>query len=190
MEPTSTGGSLSGFGWILKILTSSVTRGPVVLVELLRPQYRQSPAIPNPVEPHPEGNPSRSPPLHLPVAGSFLDGAVGTQCTHSKLRNRPSLRAATNAPLWASSGEEVGSSSPLAFMRPPGSFAKGMSNVVNVAGTQSTGLPVCGSVQRLSLMLAERDTVGIAAKAATARMRARFDRMGPPEVRGAIVVNY
>src|SRR5690348_12151852 len=154
MEPTSTGGSLSGFGWILKILTSRVTRGPVVLVELLRPQYRQSPAIPRPVEPHPVGNPSRSPPLHLPVAGSFLEGAVGTQCTHSKLRNKPSFLAATKAPSWASFGEEVGSSSPFAFMRPPGSFAKGMSNVVNVAGTQSTGLPLCGSMQWVSVPFA------------------------------------
>src|SRR5687768_4638593 len=131
-----------------KIFTSSVTPGPVVLVELLRPQYRQSPAMPKPLDPHPVGNPSRSPPLHRPVAGSFFDGAVGTQCSHSKLRNRPSLRAATNAPLCASSGDEVGSSSPLALSRPPGSVANGMSNVVKVAGTQSTGLPSWGLVQR------------------------------------------
>src|SRR5262249_36307353 len=151
IDPTSTGASFSGFGWIRKILTSSVTRLPVVLVELLRPQYRQSPAIPRPVEPQPVGKPSRSPPLHFPVAGSFFEGAVGTQWTHSKFRKRPSFFAATNAPSCASFGEDFGSRLPWASMRPPGSFAKGISNVVNVAGTQSTGLPVEGSVQCTSL---------------------------------------
>src|SRR5688572_3161020 len=113
---------------------SWVTRGPVVLVELLRPQYRQSPAIPRPVDPHPVGKPSRSPPLHFFVVGSCFDGAVGTQCTHSKLRNSPSFFAATNAPACASAAEDVGSRSPCAFMRPPGSLSNGMSKVVNVGG--------------------------------------------------------
>ena len=100
--------------------------------------------MPRPVEPQPVGKPSRSPPPHLPVAGSFFDGAVGIQCTHSKLRNSPSFFAATNAPSCASFGEEVGSSLPCASMRPPGSLSKGMSKVVYVPGTQSTGLPVDG----------------------------------------------
>ena len=144
--PTSTGGFFSGFGWILKIFTSRVTPGPVVLVELLRPQYRQSPAMPRPVEPQPVGKPSRSPPLHSPVAGSRFDGAVGTQCSHSKLRNSPSFFAATNAPACASFGDDVGSRLPCASMRPPGSLSNGMSKVVNVAGTQSATFPLVGFV--------------------------------------------
>src|SRR5262249_12000832 len=138
---------------------------------------------PKPVEPHPVGNPSRSPPLHLPVAGSFLEGAVGTQCTHSKLRNSPSFFAATKAPSCASLGEEVGSSSPFAFMRPPGNLAKGMSNVMNVAGTQSTDLPLSGSVQWASLFFAAPagEEAGLSASPAREMTSViNFNRMLPP----------
>ena len=187
IEPTSIGGFFSGFGWIRKIFTSSVTPGPVVFVELLRPQYRQSPAMPKPLDPHPVGNPSRSPPLHLPVAGSFFDGAVGSQCSHSKLRNRPSLRAATKAPLCASSGEEVGSSSPLAFSRPPGSVANGISKVVKVAGTQSAGLPSLGLVQRRSCARAAGLWICTRHHAIDNEIRyAGFRRIVPPGSRAAV----
>src|SRR6185312_6124555 len=184
MVPTSTGAFLYGSFWILKILMSRVTPGPVVLVELLRPQYRQSPAMPRPVEPQPVGKPSRSPPLHLPVAGSFFESAVGSQCTHSKLRNRPSFFAATKAPLCASSGEDFGSSSPCAFMRPPGNFANGMSNTVYVPGTQSTALPDLGSVHCVALpfppALCAGSITGIAASPNRTAGTIHFERMKSP----------
>ena len=48
--------------------------------------------------PRPSPAPSRSPPLHAPVAASFVDGTVTTQCRCSKLRNRRSCFSSAKAP--------------------------------------------------------------------------------------------